>query len=173
MRYDFDYPPGLFTSTKVFADSRDPLAVLAAMRAGNMYTCLGGLIESLQCYVHDGVRAVPMGGRSERNKRCGATVACRAAQAGESLRLCQQSAPGQIAHQGRAEAFAADPADQQCAVMIMWQYGCHVAVWMRDSTGPVSWAASFFLAWLAAHRLANAGNSASRRRRSAPDGVTT
>ncbi len=73
LRYDFDYPPGLFTNTKVFADSRDPLAVLAAMRAGNMYTCLGGLIESLQCYVHDGACAVPMGGYL-RLQSTGATV---------------------------------------------------------------------------------------------------
>jgi len=72
-RYDFDYAPGLYTQTRVFAEHRDPLAVLAAMRAGNMYTCLGGLIESLRCFVHDGARAVPMGGYL-RLEKTGATV---------------------------------------------------------------------------------------------------
>lgn len=61
-RRDIDYPPGVYTGTRVFADSRDPLAVLAAMRCGNMFTCLGGFVDSLSCYVHDGERAVPMGG---------------------------------------------------------------------------------------------------------------
>lgn len=72
-RYDFDYPPGLYTSTRVFAKSRDPIEVLAAMRAGNMYTCLGGLIESLRFFVHDGTQAVPMGGFLQLTKP-GATV---------------------------------------------------------------------------------------------------
>jgi len=72
-RADTDYPPGIYTQTKVFADSREPLAVLAAMRAGNMYTCLGGLIDALRCYVHDGTRAIPMGGYLKLD-RLGATV---------------------------------------------------------------------------------------------------
>ncbi len=61
-RGDSDYAPGIYTETKVFAERRDPLAVLAGMRSGNMYTCLGGMLDSLSYYVHDGERAVPMGG---------------------------------------------------------------------------------------------------------------
>lgn len=62
VRPDTDYSPGIYTATRVFADSRDPLAILAAMRSGNMFTCLGGLIDSFRCYLHDGEQAVPMGG---------------------------------------------------------------------------------------------------------------
>jgi hypothetical protein len=61
-RGDTDYAPGIYTETKVFADRRDPLSVLSGMRSGNMYTCLGGMIDALRCYVHDGVHTAPMGG---------------------------------------------------------------------------------------------------------------
>jgi hypothetical protein len=45
----------------VYAARRDPLAVLAAMRAGNMYTVLGNLITNLELWAHDGYQAAPMG----------------------------------------------------------------------------------------------------------------
>lgn len=61
-RHDTDYPPGLYCQTRVYAARRDALSVMAGMRAGNMYTVLGGLIEGLQLWVHDGAQAAPMGG---------------------------------------------------------------------------------------------------------------
>jgi len=60
-RRDTDYAPGLYCQTRVYAARREPLAVMAAMRAGNMYTVLGGLIDGLQLWAHDGEQAAPMG----------------------------------------------------------------------------------------------------------------
>lgn len=61
-REDSDYPPGAYCQTRVHAARRDPLAVLEAMRQGNMYTLLGGLIDGLELWAHDGEQASPMGG---------------------------------------------------------------------------------------------------------------
>jgi hypothetical protein len=61
-RQDSDYPPGTYCQTRVFAARRDPHAVLAGMRQGNMYTVLGGLIDGLMLWLHDGEQAAPMGG---------------------------------------------------------------------------------------------------------------
>ena len=59
--HDTDYPPGMYCQTRVYAARRDALAVMAGMRAGNMYTVLGGLIDGLQLWAHDGEQAAPMG----------------------------------------------------------------------------------------------------------------
>jgi hypothetical protein len=60
-REDSDYAPGLYCQTRVYAARREPLAVMAAMRAGNMYTVLGGMIDRLELWAHDGEQAAPMG----------------------------------------------------------------------------------------------------------------
>ena len=60
-RLDGDYAPGLYAQTRVYATQREPLAVLSAMRAGNMYTVLGNLISTLELWAHDGHQAAPMG----------------------------------------------------------------------------------------------------------------
>jgi hypothetical protein len=73
IRPDTDYAPGLYGQTRVYAARRDPLAVLAAMRSGNMYTVLGGLIDRLELWAHDGAQAVPMGSTLLLGRR-GATV---------------------------------------------------------------------------------------------------
>lgn len=60
-RQDQDYLPGTYARTYVHAGSRHPLAVLEGMRAGNMWTVLGGLLDGVELFVHDGRRAAPMG----------------------------------------------------------------------------------------------------------------
>lgn len=58
---DQDYPPGAYAKTWVYARDRSPLAVLEAMRAGNMFTAIGGLIETCALWCEDGEHAAPMG----------------------------------------------------------------------------------------------------------------
>lgn len=68
-RHDSDYPPGAYAQTRVYAAKPDPHAVLTAMRNGNMYTVLGGLIDGLELWVHDGAQAAPMGSRLLLSRR--------------------------------------------------------------------------------------------------------
>jgi hypothetical protein len=58
---DEDYRPGAFARTYVHAASRNHLAILDGMRAGNMWTVQGGLLSGLELYVHDGRHVAPMG----------------------------------------------------------------------------------------------------------------
>lgn len=59
---DEDYPPGVYARTYVYAQSRSPLPILDGMRGGNMWTVLGGLVEGVELWAHDGHKATPMGG---------------------------------------------------------------------------------------------------------------
>lgn len=58
---DEDYPPGVYARTYVYSSSRRPSDVLDGMRSGNMWTVLGGLVDGVELWVHDGRRAAPMG----------------------------------------------------------------------------------------------------------------
>lgn len=58
---DEDYPPGVYARTYVYSASRKPIDVLSGMRSGNMWTVLGGLVDGVELWVHDGRRAAPMG----------------------------------------------------------------------------------------------------------------
>lgn len=59
---NIDFYPGEYSKTWVHASSRDPLAILDAMRAGNMFTVHGDLIDRLELSVHTDSVAAPMGG---------------------------------------------------------------------------------------------------------------
>ncbi len=59
--YDEDYLPGAYARTYVHAAIKNPLAILNSMRAGNMWTAQGGVIEGLELFVHDGQKSAPMG----------------------------------------------------------------------------------------------------------------
>lgn len=58
---DEDYPPGVYARTYVYASSRKPSDVLDGMRSGNMWTVLGGLVDGVELWAHDGRSAAPMG----------------------------------------------------------------------------------------------------------------
>jgi hypothetical protein len=58
---DEDYPPGVYARTYVYAQSRKPTDVLDGMRGGNMWTVLGGLVDGVELWAHDGRSAAPMG----------------------------------------------------------------------------------------------------------------
>jgi hypothetical protein len=58
---DEDYLPGAYARTYVHAEKRHPMAILDGMRAGNMWTVQGGLVEGCELYLHDGQKAAPMG----------------------------------------------------------------------------------------------------------------
>jgi hypothetical protein len=57
-----DFYPGEYSKTWVYVARREPLAILDAMRAGNMFTVLGGLIDRLELSAYGGNNAAPMGG---------------------------------------------------------------------------------------------------------------
>lgn len=58
---DEDYPPGVYARTYVYSASRKPSDVLDGMRGGNMWTVLGGLVDGVELWAHDGHGAAPMG----------------------------------------------------------------------------------------------------------------
>lgn len=59
---DEDYPPGVYARTHVYARTRQPTDILDGMRGGNMWTVLGGLIDGLELWAHNGREATAMGG---------------------------------------------------------------------------------------------------------------
>ncbi len=59
---DEDYPPGVYARTYVYAENKSPLPILDGMRGGNMWTVLGGLVEGVELWAHDGRTATAMGG---------------------------------------------------------------------------------------------------------------
>jgi hypothetical protein len=58
---NMDFYPGEYSKTWVHATRRDHLAILDALRAGNMFTVLGALIDRLELSAHTRRQAVPMG----------------------------------------------------------------------------------------------------------------
>jgi hypothetical protein len=56
-----DFYPGEYNKTWVYAPQPTPMAVLDAMRAGNMFTVLGDLIDRLELYVTGRNAVAPMG----------------------------------------------------------------------------------------------------------------
>jgi hypothetical protein len=57
-----DFYPGEYSKTWVFAPKRHPLAILDAIRAGNMFPVLGDLIDRLELFARDENRVASMGG---------------------------------------------------------------------------------------------------------------
>lgn len=57
-----DFYPGEYSKTWVYADRRAPQAVLEGMRAGNMFTVMGDLIDRCELSVSAAGKAAPMGG---------------------------------------------------------------------------------------------------------------
>lgn len=56
-----DFYPGEYQKTWVYIPRKSPLAVLNAMRAGNMFTVLGDLIDRMEFYAHGEDNIAPMG----------------------------------------------------------------------------------------------------------------
>lgn len=56
-----DFFPGEYSRTYVYAARRHPMAILDAMRAGNMFTVLGGLSERVELLAHTEEDAAGMG----------------------------------------------------------------------------------------------------------------
>lgn len=57
-----DFHPGEYAKTWVFAPRREPQEVLNAIRAGNVFTVLGDLIDRCEMYVQSDSRTASMGG---------------------------------------------------------------------------------------------------------------
>ena len=57
-----DFFPGEYAKTWVYARSRAPEAVLEAMRAGNMFTAMGNLVDAVELSARSGDRVAAMGG---------------------------------------------------------------------------------------------------------------
>lgn len=58
---DFDFYPGEYSKTWVFAPHRHPLAILDSIRSGSMFTVLGGLIDRLELWAHTKEKTARMG----------------------------------------------------------------------------------------------------------------
>lgn len=58
---NIDFYPGEYSKTWVYAAQRSHLGVLDALRKGCMFTVLGGLIDRLELWAHNGRSAAPMG----------------------------------------------------------------------------------------------------------------
>jgi hypothetical protein len=56
-----DFYPGEYEKTWVHVLRKDPMAILDAMRMGNMFTVLGDLIDRLEFYAHSADKIAPMG----------------------------------------------------------------------------------------------------------------
>ncbi len=59
---EVDFFPGEYSKTWAFARRRSPLAVLEALRAGSMFTVLGGLVDRLELWASAQGEAATMGG---------------------------------------------------------------------------------------------------------------
>lgn len=57
-----DFYPGEYSKTWVYTPSRSPLAILDAIRTGNMFTVHGDLIDRLELSIHTDNAIAPMGG---------------------------------------------------------------------------------------------------------------
>jgi hypothetical protein len=57
-----DFYPGEYSRTMVYASSADPMALMQSMRTGNMFACLGGLVERCELLAISGDQVRPMGG---------------------------------------------------------------------------------------------------------------
>lgn len=59
--FNTDFYPGEYSKTWVYTPSREPVAILDSMRAGNMFTVHGDLIDRLELSIHTDSAAAPMG----------------------------------------------------------------------------------------------------------------
>src|SRR5262249_31191188 len=58
---DFDFYPGEYSKTWVFASDNDPLSILDALRSGSMFTVLGGLVDRLELFASTSSESAKMG----------------------------------------------------------------------------------------------------------------